>query len=193
MSEIEDKNSSEETANSEPTDQVADSDASTESGEESNDELAEALREKDQFKRLAQRAQADLVNYRRRIEGEQEASRLRNQQRIVLKFADVIDQLGVALEAEGVESADSGWLEGISAIQKNFVNALASEGFERFECVGEDFDPRKHEALLSSPTSDHKPNTVITELRPGYIHNDEVVRPAQVQIAVEPPEDEANE
>ncbi len=189
MSEIEDKNSSEEKANSESADQV------TDSGEEANDELAEALREKDQFKRLAQRAQADLVNYRRRIEGEQEASRLRNQQRIVLKFADVIDQLGVALEAEGAESADSGWLEGISAIQKNFVSALASEGFERFECVGEDFDPRKHEALLSSPTSDHKPNTVITELRPGYIHNDEVVRPAQVQIAVEPPEpeDEANE
>lgn len=187
MSETEDKKPQDD------SEQVADSDAVlefTESDGESNDELAEALREKDQFKRLAQRAQADLVNYRRRIEGEQESSRLRNQQRIVLKFADVIDQLEVAMKAEGVDSADSGWIEGIAAIQKNFVSALGSEGFERFDCVGEDFDPRKHEALLSSPTSDHEPNTVITELRAGYLHNDEVVRPAQVQIAVEPPEED---
>ncbi len=170
---------------------VADFDANSESadaGSEANDELSEALREKDQLKRLAQRAQADLVNYRRRIEGEQESSRLRNQQRIVLKFADVIDQLDVALKTEGAESADSSWFEGVEAIYKNFVSALASEGFEKFECVGEEFDPRKHEALLSSPSADHEPNTVITELRPGYIKNDEVVRPAQVQIAVALPD-----
>lgn len=186
MSEAEDKKSQDD------SEQIADSDAVLEFSEDSNDELAEALREKDQFKRLAQRAQADLVNYRRRIEGEQESSRLRNQRRIVLKFADVIDQLDVALAAEGAEIADSSWLEGIAAIKKNFANALATEGFERFECVGEVFDPRMHEALLSSPTADHEPNTVITELRAGYMQHDEVVRPAQVQIAVELP-DEAPE
>jgi molecular chaperone GrpE len=171
-------------------DQAADSDAENSAEEfiqdEANDELAEALREKDQFKRLAQRAQADLVNYRRRIEGEQESSRRRNQQRIVLRFADVIDQLDVALSSDSLTDVDPGWLEGVNVIRKNFVNALASEGFERFNCVGDDFDPRKHEALLSSPTDEHAPNTVIAELRPGYVQNGEVVRPAQVQIAVEP-------
>ena len=189
MSDKEDKIPQDEAAEDEI---VAESDANTEpgyAGSEANDELAEALREKDQFKRLAQRAQADLVNYRRRIEGEQESSRLRNQQRIVLKFADVIDQLDVALKTEGADSADSSWLEGVEAIYKNFVSVLASEGFEKFECVGDEFDPRKHEALLSSPSADHEPNTVITELRPGYMKNDEVVRPAQVQIAVAPPDE----
>jgi molecular chaperone GrpE len=175
--------------------QVADSDASKEpleflEEEPANDEMAEALREKDQFKRLAQRAQADLVNYRRRIEGEQESLRLRNQRRIVLRFADVIDQLEVAMQAEGAADNNLGWLEGVAAIQKNFANALAAEGFERFECVGEMFDPRKHEALLSSPTVDYEPNTIVTELRPGYMHNGEVARPAQVQIAVALPSDD---
>ena len=149
-------------------------------------ELAEALREKEQFKKLAQRAQADLVNYRRRIEAEQESSRLRNQQRIVLRFADVIDQLETALKSDTLKDTDASWLEGITAIQKNFVNAIAAEGFERFASVGEDFDPRKHEALMSSPSTDHKPNTVIKELRPGYLQYNEVVRPAQVEIAIEP-------
>jgi len=193
LSEKEDKIPQEDPVNSEESSHVADADSVLDFTEESNDELSEALREKDQFKRLAQRAQADLVNYRRRIEGEQESSRLRNQQRIVLKFADVIDQLDVALASEGVDTADSGWLEGVSVIQKNFLNALTTEGFERFECVGEDFDPRKHEALLSSPTDEHEAGTVLTELRPGYLHNDEVVRPAQVQIAVELPKSDDNE
>ena len=173
--------------------QVAESDAQNtplEFAEEANDEMAEALREKEQFKRLAQRAQADLVNYRRRIEGEQESSRLRNQQRIVLRFADVIDQLDVAVNSDTLENVDAGWVEGITAIQKNFVNALTAEGFERFSSVGETFDPRKHEALLSMATSEYEPDTVVTELRPGYMRNDEVVRPAQVQISTAPEEDE---
>ncbi len=179
--------------------QVANSDARKSEDEpiefvpEVNDEMAEALREKDQFKRLAQRAQADLVNYRRRIESEQESSRLRNQRRIVLRFADVIDQLDVAMKADDASENGSGWLEGITAIQKNFVNALEVEGFERFDCVGEIFDPRMHEALLSSATADYEPNTVVTELRPGYMHNGEVARPAQVQIAVELPADEESD
>ncbi|MDP6667278.1 MAG: nucleotide exchange factor GrpE [Dehalococcoidia bacterium] len=176
-----------------PQDEPADAQRVTDSGTESeitpDSELAEALREKDQFKRMAQRAQADLVNYRRRIETEQESSRLRNQQRIVLRFADVIDQLQAALNSDTPANTEPGWLEGIVAIQKNFVSAIAAEGFARFDSVGEDFDPRKHEAILSSPSADHTPNTVITELRPGYLHHDEVVRPAQVEIAVEPPDE----
>ena len=188
MSEKEDKEPQNESAE----EQVADFDAQNtplDFTEDANDEMAEALREKEQFKRLAQRAQADLVNYRRRIEGEQESSRLRNQERIVLRFADVIDQLDVALSSDTLDNADAGWLEGISAIQKNFVNALMAEGFERFTSVGETFDPRKHEALLSIATSEYEPDTVVTELRPGYMRNDEVVRPAQVQISTAPEED----
>jgi molecular chaperone GrpE len=188
VSEKEDKEPQNESAE----EQVADFDAQNaplDFTEGANDEMTEALREKDQFKRLAQRAQADIVNYRRRIEGEQESSRLRNQQRIVLRFADVIDQLDVALRSDTLDNADASWLEGITAIQKNFLNALMAEGFERFTSVGEAFDPRKHEALLSTATSEYEPDTVVTELRPGYMRNDEVVRPAQVQISTAPEED----
>ncbi|MCH8137212.1 MAG: nucleotide exchange factor GrpE [Proteobacteria bacterium] len=183
----------EDTQREESTDGQQTTDAGTDAEISPDSELAEALREKEQFKRLAQRAQADLVNYRRRIEAEQESSRLRNQQRIVLRFADVIDQLETAIKIEVMKDADSSWLEGISAIQKNFESAIAAEGFKRFDSVGEDFDPRKHEALLSSPSADHEPNTVIKELRPGYLQYDQVVRPAQVEIATEPDEDEQDD
>jgi len=189
-SDTDDKKSQDDAADIE---QLVDSDAVLDFTPEANDELAEALREKEQFKKLAQRSQADLVNYRRRIEGEQESSRLRNQQRIVLRFADVIDQLDTAMKSETLSDSDSGWLEGMAAVQKNFINALASEGFERFSSVGEVFDPRRHEALLSTPTADHDPDTVVNELRPGYLRNGEVVRPAQVQIAVPLPDSDEDD
>ncbi len=98
----------------------------------------------------------------------------------------MIDQLEIALKSDTLKEADPNWLEGVTAIQKNFAKAIAAEGFERFGSVGEDFDPRKHEALVSRPSADHEPNTVISELRPGYMQYNEVVRPAQVEIAIEP-------
>ena len=75
LSDKEDKEQQNESAE----EKVADSDAQStplDFVEGANDEMAEALREKEQFKRLAQRAQADLVNYRRRIESEQESLRM---------------------------------------------------------------------------------------------------------------------
>ena len=38
------------------------------------EELEEALREKDQFRSMAQRAQADLINFKRRAEEERDAA-----------------------------------------------------------------------------------------------------------------------
>ena len=160
----------------------------TSGSESAPDELSEALREKDQFKRLAQRAQADLVNYRRRIETEQQSALIMNQQRIVLRFVDVIDQLTVALKSDSLDGVETGWIEGLNAIHKKFLSELSFEGFEKFDSLGEEFDPRKHEALLSSITADSVPNIVIAELRPGYTHNGEVVRPAQVEISVAEPD-----
>tara|TARA_Y100000588_G_scaffold367768_1_gene434861 strand:- start:1626 stop:2231 length:606 start_codon:yes stop_codon:yes gene_type:complete len=152
------------------------------------DELVKMLSEKDKFKELAQRATADLVNYRRRTETEKQSALERNQQRIGLRFVDVIDQLAIALTSDSLDEVDAGWLEGIKAIHKKFLSALSSEGFEKFDSLGEEFDPRKHEALLSRITVDSEPNTVIAELRAGYTHNGEVVRPAQVEIAISEPE-----
>ena len=187
MSNIEDKSSQLPDPEDIPSEPIITELTDTGESVSAPDELAEALREKDQFKRLAQRAQADLVNYRRRIEAEQASALVRNQQRIVLRFVDVIDQLAIALKSDTLEEVDSGWLEGFTAIHKKFLSSLSFEGFERFESLGQDFDPRKHEALLSSISSEYEPNTVIAELRPGYMHNDEVVRPAQVEISIDDP------
>ena len=152
--------------------------------DENRDEiLEEALREKEQFKRLAQRAQADLINYRQRASAEQREAEQRALRRFAHRIMDVTDQFDAALSDKATAGVESKWLEGVDGIRRNLISALASQGFEPFESHGEHFDPRRHEALLSTPTADMETGQIIKVLRVGYTHNGDVVRPAQVEIA----------
>ena len=152
--------------------------------DENRDEiLEEALREKEQFKRLAQRAQADLINYRQRASGEQREAEQRALRRFAHRIMDVTDQFDAALSDKATAGVESKWLEGVDGIRRNLISALASQGFEPFESHGDHFDPRRHEALLSTPTADMETGKIIKVLRVGYTHNGDVVRPAQVEIA----------
>ena len=141
------------------------------------------MREKEQFKRLAQRAQADLINYRQRASAEQREAEQRALRRFAHRIMDVTDQFDAALSDKATAGVESKWLEGVDGIRRNLISALASQGFEPFESHGDHFDPRRHEALLSTPTADMETGKIIKVLRVGYTHNGDVVRPAQVEIA----------
>ena len=97
----------------------------------------------------------------------------------MLKLLEVVDQLDVALDNK---TLDESWITGIDAIHKNLINILSSEGYKKFDSKGEIFDPRKHEALLST-ISKEEANIILNEIRPGYIRGENVVRPAQVEIS----------
>lgn len=155
--------------------------------------IEEAEREKDQFKKLAQRAQADLVNYRNRVRSEQEALQARTTERVAMRFIEIADQLEKALDADASSGVEQQWVSGVQGIYYNLLNVLKTEGFERFDAAGEEFDPRRHDALLATPTTQHPPNHVISQIAAGYMRNGEVVRPAQVEISSAPePEKETS-
>ena len=168
--------------------QEAGTEAEPASASNSESRLAEAEREVDQFKRLAQRAQADLINYRNKVRSDQESLQARTAERVARRFIDVADQFEQALAPMVTEGADSQWVTGVEAIYQNLLSALRSEGFERFDVEAEEFDPRRHDALMASPSATHSPNSIIRQLTAGYMRNGEVVRPAQVEIATAPPE-----
>ena len=154
------------------------------------DELAEALQEKEQFKALLQRAQADLVNYRKRVQVEQEGLRKSVRRDVMVRFLAVLDDLDTALDGPAAEGVDAGWLEGVEGIKRKFTAILTAEGVERFDAEGSVFDPRRHEALLRTPTLEHPKDTVLRVLRCGYRQDGDVIRPAQVEIAAAPTEGE---
>lgn len=153
-------------------------------------ELAEALREKEQFKKLLQRVQADFINYRNRAQEELQDARLQTVRRIAGRVVEVMDLFDAAFSQDAAQAVGANWVEGVRAIQRSLAAALAAEGIERMKIDGERFDPRRHEALISTPTVAQPAGFIIRELRPGYVREKEVIRPAQVEVAIPPPDDQ---
>lgn len=97
----------------------------------------------------------------------------------------VLDNLARAVssaEENGNENTDS-MLDGIKMILKQFEDALTSIGVTPIEAVGEQFDPEKHNAVMTED-SDRDENTVLEEFMKGYIYKDEkIVRHSMVKVS----------
>jgi molecular chaperone GrpE len=59
------------------------------------------------------------------------------------------------------------------------LDTLKTEGVEKIETVGREFDPHVMEAVDTVEGEDGK---VIEEIRPGYKMQEKLLRPAQVRV-----------
>ncbi|MBM01366.1 MAG: nucleotide exchange factor GrpE [Chloroflexi bacterium] len=154
-------------------------------------EINDLKKERDDFKNIAARAQADLVNYRNRMKVELSEIESRGKKTVSLKVLSVIDEFDLALEgivpiigqAANSEAADI-VIDGLDIIREKFKTTFESENISEITEV-KIFDPVYHEALITTETDKYEPGAIIKILRKGYIMNDEVIRPAQVEIAKE--------
>ncbi len=146
-------------------------------------EMEEADRERGQFKALAQRAQADLANFRKRMEEEREEIHRSTAARLITKLLPVLDDIQRALDRPPVSAQEAGWLEGIRIIERSLRSMLESEGVTPIEADGKPFDPWEHEALYAVDDPVKQEGTVVTVIRPGYKLHGKVLRTAQVAVA----------
>ena len=153
--------------------------------------LEEALREKDQFHSLAQRTQADFVNFKRRVEEEKiELQRFANSG-LILKILSVVDDYERVLLHMPDEGVDHQWLEGIKLVKRNLDLLLVSEGVKRIQADHGDFDPNLHEAVLFQESDEFEEGKVLQIVREGFSLYDRVIRPAQVAVSrAKPSKDE---
>ena len=149
----------------------------------SDHELIEELtREKEQFRSQAQRAQADLVNYRNRAFQEIEESRRIVRFEVISTFLNVVDDLERAI-GNIPSDMDESWYEGITLVLRSLENSLTLEGVEKIDALGETFNPHLHEALMHEERSDAEDGVVVDVIQAGYKIRDRVLRPARVVVA----------
>jgi molecular chaperone GrpE len=149
-------------------------------------ELAELEQKADEYLRLAQRTQADFINYRRRVE-EERAQQTRDANVAYLqKLLPVLDDFERAMANAAPADLESSWGQGIQLVERNLRGLLAAENLERIAAEGVEFDPREHEAVGSQPTADVPEGHVLYVVRQGYRKGDRVIRPAQVIVASRP-------
>ena len=149
------------------------------------EQLAEAERERDQFKNMAMRALADLENYKRRAAEEQAELRRNANAELIRKLLEVVDNFDRALEMLPADAAD-GWHEGLALVQRNLMSILETEGVSKIEAAGKPFDPWEHEAVFHQETGDSEDGVIIAVTREGYRLRDRVLRASQVIVAKAP-------
>ena len=148
--------------------------------------LEEALREKGQFRSLAQRAQADLENYKKRAADEREEIRRFGQSQVILKVLAVADDFGRALELIPEDAVAPGWLQGLDLVRRGIDHLFETEGVTLIETRGSPFEPAEHEAVFFEETGEIEPGRVMSVVRNGYRHNGRVLRAAQVTVSKSP-------
>lgn len=145
-------------------------------------ELDEVARKGQEYLAIAQRAQADLVNYRRRVESERGESFRVGKSELALRILPVIDDFDLAFRNMPKDVAESHWALAFDLIARKLRSALEADGITRIEALGEEFDPRQHEAVLQGPSPDDQEGRVIEVFREGYRIGDRILRPAQVKV-----------
>jgi molecular chaperone GrpE len=138
------------------------------------DDIAALAAERDEFKALAQRIQADFENYKKRIIKQQTEHLERAAEHLVAKLLPVLDTADLAVSHGGGEAVEQVWLA--------LTEALTKEGLERIDPKGEAFDPTRHEAVAHEPGEDGAEPVVSDVLRAGYAWKGRVLRPAMVKV-----------
>jgi len=69
--------------------------------------------------------------------------------------------------------------EGLKLSLQKFFDILRTEGVEKIETEGREFDPNLMEGITTIAGDENK---VVEELRSGFIMGDQVLRPAQVAV-----------
>ena len=136
------------------------------------------------------RTLADSENFRKRMFRErEEAVRFANSS-LLSDLIAVIDDFERAIQsAESSRDFDS-FHAGVSMIERQLVSMLERNwGLQRFQSVGEEFDPQKHQAIMAVPVSGQARTMVLEDYQKGYRLHDRVLRPAKVKVSQPAPQE----
>lgn len=157
-------------------------DAAAEEAEEVLDpeKLAADLAELNQrFLRTA----ADFENYKRRTAQEKDDLLKYSNAKLMAELLPVLDNFQLALKspAESVEAQNV--VKGVEMIYRQMLQTLEAAGMAKIEAVGQPFDPNLHEAIMQVDDDTVPEDTVVEELRAGYMLKERVIRPSMVKVS----------
>ena len=152
------------------------------------EELANALEEEkkrseDYLNRLKY-MQADFENLKKRLDRQLEETRKYCNERLGLELLGIVDELEVAVQEGKRTESVAIFLQGVEMIMKKLKKVLEKEEVSPIECIGQAFDPSKHEVIAK--VEDDEEGKIIEEIRKGYIMKGKVIRPSAVKITVKP-------
>ena len=127
------------------------------------------------------RSRAELDNAFKRNSADIEKAHKYGVERLLHELLPVVDNLEHALNNFSKDSSKED-REGVELTLKSFESALDKFGIRPIYPVNENFDPIKHEAVMTSQDPDKENNKIENIFQRGWELHDRVVRPARVSV-----------
>ena len=130
------------------------------------------------------RAQAELVNYRKRKDAEVSDLLKYANADIAKELIVVVDNFerAIKMSLESNSEELKKYMEGYNLTYTNLISILNKFEIREINRLGEKFDPNLEQALLTDH-DESKDDDIVTEvLLKGYMLKDRVIRPASVKV-----------
>jgi molecular chaperone GrpE len=141
----------------------------TEKFNELNDKYLRLAAEFDNFKRLAQRDQRDLIRF--------------GNEQLLKELLPVVDNLERAIKASREGGSSDVLIQGVDLTLKQLAGALTRFHVIPVETVGQPFDPATHQAVTSVASQNVPEQHVVDEFQRGYRLHDRILRAAMVSVS----------
>jgi molecular chaperone GrpE len=147
-----------------------------------NESLKKELQEeKEKVLRIA----AELDNFRKRLTKETEEKLRYANQKVILDFLPIIDNLEMAISH--IDSTKENFIDalkkGVELTLKQFRDTLEKYGTKEIEAnIGDEFNPNMHDAMMLDSDKNYGNNIITMVMQKGYTLNDRVIRPTKVRV-----------
>ncbi len=187
----------ENTSEVENTEETIETSEQTETGpeeaaeDESKDEKKGLFKKKKKDKKDEQidelndrlkRQMAEFENFRKRTEKEKSQMFDMGARTIIEKVLPVVDNFERGLAAVPENQKDDPFITGMDKVYKQMMTELDAIGVKPIECVGQEFNPDFHNAVMQVENDELESGTVAQELQKGYMYKDTVVRHSMVAV-----------
>ncbi len=148
-------------------------DAGSTSEEVPTSEVGDFSAQIDELTNDLQRTRADFENYRKAVEAQKSQAMAAAKYATVVKFLALVDDVDRAIAA---------YPEQLAPLAKSFAKTLQNLGLEKINSKNDtEFNPDFHEAV-SVDDEGGEVEVVAETLRPGYLYEKTVIRPAMVKV-----------
>ena len=141
-----------------------------------NSEIEVLQKELKQQKDKLIRCYADFDNYKKRVLKDKESQAFELKKHYLSELLDVKELLLQSLD-------DKNPKDGLRIIFNKLEQFLEAENIKYIDCIEKPFDHTLHHAVTTIYKPDKKENTVIEEIKKGYLIEDKLLRPSQVIVS----------
>lgn len=120
---------------------------------------------------------ADFENFKRRNAESGKSMYRAGKLDMIDSILPTLDYLDMAIAAIN----DENQRKGVELVKKAFADVLAREGVKEYDPAGEDFNPKKHEAVMSRE-EEGQAGKILQVLKKGYLCDDKVLRHPMVVV-----------